>query len=173
MTAPTEYRFTVPGEPVPWKRARRGNGHSFTDPKDAAHREKIRAFARNAGVRVPLAGPLYMSATFYTSKPPLHPQVGDRDNYLKALKDALEGIAYKNDRQVVAGPTVKAQDEGNPRTEVWISIGVELVPSRVRELLDMLHLKTTSPAREADEDAIDGAVATLTRPVSLTWTEGG
>jgi Holliday junction resolvase RusA-like endonuclease len=116
----TCHRFTVPGEPIPWKRARRGKGRSFTDPKDAMHREKIRAHARNAGIRRPFVGEVRLDVAVFTSLPVLDRRVGDRDNFLKAVQDALEGIAVLNDGQFCAGETTKAQDAANPRTEVVV-----------------------------------------------------
>jgi len=112
--------FTVPGEPVTWKRARRGRGHSFTDPRDAANRERIRAFARNAGIRKPLTGPVALTCLFYTSLGPLDARVGDADNYEKAVKDALQGIAFVNDRQVCDSAKRKRQDAERPRTYIEI-----------------------------------------------------
>jgi len=117
---PGVFRFTVPGEPVPWMRAGRGRAGSFTRPRDALHREKIRAFARNAGIRRALDGAVRLDTVFYTSRPPLHPHVGDEDNYRKAVKDALQGIAYADDRQVTCGWTEKNQDAASPRTEMAI-----------------------------------------------------
>jgi Holliday junction resolvase RusA-like endonuclease len=113
--------FTVPGDPVTWKRAKRGQGRSYTDPKDAAHREKIRAFARQAGIRQPLRGAVRLDVYVFTRFDPLDRRSGDRDNHEKAIKDALTGIAFVDDIQVVDGRTRKARDEGDPRTEIEIA----------------------------------------------------
>ena len=43
----------------------------------------------------------------------------DRDNILKSVQDALNGVAYKDDRQVYDGRTTKLYSN-NPRTEVEI-----------------------------------------------------
>jgi Holliday junction resolvase RusA-like endonuclease len=114
------YAFAVPGTPIPWKRARRRGAVTFTDPKDALHREKIRAFARNAGLRKPLTGPVYLCATFFLPGDPIAPGAPDRDNLLKSVQDSLEGIAVTNDRQFCAGPVTKVQDAANPRTEIAV-----------------------------------------------------
>lgn len=111
--------FTVPGDPVTWKRARRGKSGSYTDPKDAAHREKIRAFARNAGIRRKLTGPVRLAVTYYRETRDLTAlSFGDLDNLTKSVKDALRGIAYEDDRQVIAMVTLKGT--GEPRTEITI-----------------------------------------------------
>jgi Holliday junction resolvase RusA-like endonuclease len=47
-------------------------------------------------------------------------RAGDLDNYEKAIKDALQGIAFVNDRQVCAGRKDKAQDAAHPRTEIEV-----------------------------------------------------
>jgi Holliday junction resolvase RusA-like endonuclease len=121
----TAATFVVPGPPVTWKRARRGKGHSYTDPKDAQHREKIRAHARNAGLRRPLVGRVRLDVAFFTRYDPLDPRSGDLDNYEKAVKDALQGIAFANDRQVCEGGKFKAHDAANPRTEVTVRLAGE------------------------------------------------
>ena len=112
--------FTVPGEPVAWRRPGRRFGRYFTRPEDALHREKVRAAARNAGIRTPLTGPVRLDAVFFVSRDPLDPKVGDEDNLRKLVKDALQGIAYRNDRQVVCGWTAKVQDSQDPRTEITV-----------------------------------------------------
>lgn len=50
----------------------------------------------------PLTGAVKLSAEFYKLKPkdPQSKQYGDLDNLIKAVKDAMNGICYKDDRQV-------------------------------------------------------------------------
>ncbi len=117
------YVFTVPGDPVPWKRARRAGNRYFTDPSDAAHRDKIKAYARNAGVRKPLLGPVGLEVKFVKDSfafPEAH-SVGDLDNLVKGVKDALQGVAFEDDCQIVHLTARKICDPEYPRTEVRIS----------------------------------------------------
>jgi Holliday junction resolvase RusA-like endonuclease len=45
----------------------------------------------------------------------------DRTNYLKGFEDALQGIVYVNDSQVVDGPILKEYADGpEGYTVVWI-----------------------------------------------------
>ncbi len=44
----------------------------------------------------PLTGPVALGVKFYFSRRP-----GDLDNYVKAISDGLNGIAWQDDRQVV------------------------------------------------------------------------
>ena len=52
--------------------------------------------------RAPLKGNLKLSADFFKLKPanPASRNYGDLDNLLKAVKDAMNGICYEDDRQV-------------------------------------------------------------------------
>ena len=115
-----EFSFTVPGPPVSWKRPRGGDGWRHTDPKDQAHRDKIRAAARNAGIRRPWHGAVYLAVTFYTALPILDRRTGDRDNLLKSVQDSLTGFAVRDDIQFVDGPVKKVHDSENPRTEITV-----------------------------------------------------
>jgi crossover junction endodeoxyribonuclease RusA len=46
---------------------------------------------------------------------------GDLDNRLKVVLDALQGIAYANDRQVVEIHARRYEDKDNPRVEITIT----------------------------------------------------
>jgi len=43
---------------------------------------------------------------------------GDSDNFEKILFDALEGVLYKNDRQIKFHSTTVLDDKDNPRVEI-------------------------------------------------------
>ena len=103
-------KFTVPTEPVPFPRPRfnsdtKGvyNSARYTDFKNA-----IALIARRAmDGREPFTGEIKIHADFYRHKPRpkkgTKPQVsfiGDGDNYLKAVMDALIGVCYVDDRQI-------------------------------------------------------------------------
>ena len=96
-------RLTVPGRPVPKGRPRiqiRGRGRSlraqaYTPPETREYEERVRAHALAAGIR-PLDGPVALEADLW-----LYGRRGDGDNYWKSLADALNGLAYHDDRQIV------------------------------------------------------------------------
>jgi Holliday junction resolvase RusA-like endonuclease len=52
---------------------------------------------------------------------------GDLDNRSKPLKDALQGIAYHNDSQVVEEHAYRHEDKRDPRVEVTVT---RLTPER-------------------------------------------
>jgi Holliday junction resolvase RusA-like endonuclease len=123
--------FTVFGNPIPKARARTVRGksgkvHSFT-PADTEMWESTIYYSalphRPANL---LEGALALEATFYFMPPKnrpkgrVHPSVKpDLDNCVKSVKDALEGLIYVNDSQIVEEHSKKRYDQ-TPRIEVKI-----------------------------------------------------
>ena len=90
-------RIEVPGRCVPAPRMTRYSKHSPTTMRYMHYRNQIGWIAKQK--KVPkLKGPVTFSAIIYLSKAG---REGDLDNYAKTLKDALNGIAWEDDRQVV------------------------------------------------------------------------
>lgn len=59
-----------------------------------------------------LTGPISLDVVFVFARPKTvkrkcHTVAPDRDKLLRAVQDALEGVIYKNDSQVIAGDTSK------------------------------------------------------------------
>lgn len=113
MIAKVFHQFTVPGNPVPWRRAlRRADGRSYTDPKRTAYKAKVMTRAAVAGVPK-LKGPVALTIRAWWACPKSYerarePFAGgpmtspkDADNVAKGIMDALNGLAYKDDGQVV------------------------------------------------------------------------
>jgi len=107
--------FSVPGEPVAKGRprfARVGqNVRTFTPQKSARFEDRVRLCAINAGVEA-IEGPVSLAviARWPSRKPDLKKGTRpgewkstrpDLDNVLKAVLDALNGVAYLDDGQVV------------------------------------------------------------------------
>ncbi len=112
--------ITVPGAPVSWKRAKRSFDHSYTDPLAAMHMDRIRAFARNAGYRRPMAAPFRLTTRFYKDMPPWDLRFGDWDNLTKIVKDALNRLVWEDDRWVVRIGEGGKFTDSVPRTEIEI-----------------------------------------------------
>ena len=106
--------FEIPGAPVVWKRARRRGSQYFTDPKQADY-QKAAAWAAKAGGAKVVHGPLCVAITFDMPMPskvtgkkaraalegtPAYSDRKDIDNLGKCILDALNGVAYVDDRQV-------------------------------------------------------------------------
>ena len=79
-----------------------------------AYKAYVGLVAKTCGLR-PLLGDVEVTANFYFRNRVLP----DVDNLLKGLLDSLNGIAWKDDRQVVAVHAERLQSE-DERTEVMI-----------------------------------------------------
>lgn len=130
-------QITIPGEPVAQGRARYTTRSGFVrtyDPKKSAdYKSYVRAIANQVDTR-PLEGPLVMKVLIYrqipkswtkkkqaaalagTVKPSIKP---DCSNYLKGIEDALNGIAYIDDSQLVL-VYVRKEYAVEPRVEISI-----------------------------------------------------
>lgn len=64
---------------------------------------------------MPLRGEVVVRATVYRPR-----RIGDLDNYLKSLLDALKGYAFEDDSQVVEIHLHRCEDRQNPRVTVEI-----------------------------------------------------
>lgn len=63
----------------------------------------------------PLSGPVVVYASLFRPR-----RRGDLDNTLKVLLDALKGVAFVDDDQVVEIHAIRLDDKANPRAEVRI-----------------------------------------------------
>lgn len=106
-------RFIIPGQPVAKGRPRLGRGHVYTPAKTVAY-EQVVALAAKAAMRgnKMLTGPLDVRLLFFLNKPKSNKStepVGkpDFDNLAKAVCDALNGIVWKDDSQIVHATVTK------------------------------------------------------------------
>jgi Holliday junction resolvase RusA-like endonuclease len=125
--------FRVEGPPVGKARPRVTRWGAYTPKKTAQHEAAIRQAAQQAGI-VAISGPVTLQVAFVMPIPASWPRkkreaaarqeimpLGkpDTDNLCKAVMDALIGIGYQDDTQVVR--LVACKLYGNEaRTEVWI-----------------------------------------------------
>lgn len=111
---PYQSEFTVPGDPVPQSRPRVTRRGVYYADRIVRYRHHVQVAARAAGV--PLReGPVWVGieaiferpkshfrkAGLKSDAPPFPYHKGDSDNIAKGIKDALNGIAYIDDSQVV------------------------------------------------------------------------
>ena len=118
--------FTVPGPPVGKQRARKGRGGRWYTPAATRRFERsvaacflqVKSQAERRGwslVVVTKAVELEVECYFADGRR------RDGDNVLKAVSDALNGIAYRDDSQIVRAVVTKAIDRLEPRTVVKVS----------------------------------------------------
>ena len=132
-------RFTVPGEPVGKGRTRvtmrGGHAHGYTPAKTAAYERSVAGVYKSSypGAK-PLDGPLELKIDAYMPIPKswsrdekakalaeikLPETKPDVDNIGKVVSDALNGVAYWDDKQITS-MTVRKRYGALPRVEVEI-----------------------------------------------------
>ena len=106
--------ITIPGRPKPLQRHRmtRG-GHSYDPTANKFHKQAVQADALAAmrgkpASAIPRQGPLAIEAVFTFLRPKSAPKSRtmpevkpDIDNLVKLLLDALNGVVWRDDAQVV------------------------------------------------------------------------
>lgn len=109
--------------PVAKGRPRLSNGHAYTPEKTRKYEQAVQLTAR-AQIKRALDGEIRLSIRFYLLRPKalrnkdLRPtKRPDIDNLAKAVMDALNGIAYEDDKQVVELHLYKYYSN-EPRTEI-------------------------------------------------------
>ncbi|MUU07915.1 MAG: RusA family crossover junction endodeoxyribonuclease [Phascolarctobacterium sp.] len=139
----SEILITIPGEPCAQGRPRISTAGGFPRAYDPAKSRNYKAFVKLiAQEEIPVQGwrytelPLAVTITAYMSIPSSKSKkfkqaaaLGverptkkpDIDNIFKCVTDALSGIAYKDDKQIVAA-TVNKRYAEVPRVEVLIRI---------------------------------------------------
>ncbi len=121
--------FSVPGTHGKC-RPRFARGRAYRDPADADWEAMVAEAYRAAGGKR-LRGPVAVTVDVYRTLPKSRPKRveaepdtarPDADNILKAVMDALNGVAYADDAQVVYALAVKHERErgGFERTEVEV-----------------------------------------------------
>ena len=130
--------FNFEIEPVPQLRPRTstlgGYVRVYDPPKVANFKRILRSLAVNQYTRPPLIGPLSVSLTFYRpvqksisktererrlsnrSKPVVKP---DTDNYIKSTLDALNGILWHDDSQIVK---ITAEKRYSDHPKITVSV---------------------------------------------------
>lgn len=116
----TELAYVLEGRPVSWQRTNIVKGRPMTDAKQRTAK-KAHALAAFCAIRIartpwPLEGAFEVEVLAYYASG----VQGDTDRLVSLPLDALEGIAYRNDRQVVRVVGERRLDRERPRTEVVI-----------------------------------------------------
>lgn len=166
-------RFVLPIEPKAKERPRvTRSGHAFTPKATKEFSDAVKALT--AGLE-PLDGPLEMSVIYVFSRPkslgsrnPIRqprPHRPDLDNLDKALLDALNGQAYKDDQQIcrLTSTKVYAALDEDPCIEVeltpFISVDFSEPIARARWGSRSEAIETILDAIERGKSMIDAASA--------------
>jgi len=111
---PTEHIFTLPIPPSANRYWRVYHNRIVVTDEAKAYKQEI-AYLLNG--TVPLLGDVAVNFTVFR---PAHR--GDLDNYNKVMFDALQGLAYVNDNQIVEIHSFREDDRDNPRIEFLVNI---------------------------------------------------
>jgi crossover junction endodeoxyribonuclease RusA len=79
------------------------------------YREHVGWICRSAGVDM-LSGDVTVVMSVYRPR-----KVGDLDNCIKIILDAMQGIVYENDKQVDYIIARRFEDKNEPRVEIEVS----------------------------------------------------
>jgi crossover junction endodeoxyribonuclease RusA len=123
----------VPGIAVSKLRARKGKNGNFYTPKKLSDyqeavgwtakeqmmRQEVTAFEKDVPLSIVIA---FVKKGKLTGK-------GDIDNYVKAVLDSLNGVAYYDDSQIVKLFAAKV----NPRNGEPIGVAIRIQEARVKE----------------------------------------
>ena len=131
MAAGDVLRIIVPGPPVPKGRARSTrSGHHYTPERTVEYESMVRmlgTIAVNKCEWVSGKGPYELRVSITRAR-----QAGDIDNFVKAISDGLNNVAFVDDRYIRRIVAEFAEDDGfgEPRVEVAVE---ELVPRPKRK----------------------------------------
>jgi len=116
-----EYRFAIPGPAV-----------SFRSPKANAYKLYIRKVAKNI-IKKPIIGPVEVRIDYFHYSP----RKMDMDNISKCVMDALNGIAYKDDKQA----QLQSSQAYNVSTRVILTEGPVDIIKPLQEYAEYLFIR--------------------------------
>ena len=94
------------------------NGRVLLSREGRNYKRRAAIAALASGIhRLPLDVPVVVGIAVFRPR-----RIGDLDNTCKAILDALAGVAYVNDSQIVEIHARRYDDKANPRAEVTIEV---------------------------------------------------
>lgn len=129
-----EIKFTVPGVPRAWSRARRCGNIYFSAPQMVSYKSELKYFFLKAvgGLFKPLDCPIRLTMHAFFPMPKSAPKKDrvagtrikitkpDLDNLEKIIGDGLNGIAWVDDSQIYDSHPKKSETTGSPALQVLI-----------------------------------------------------
>lgn len=109
----SEHVFTLPVPPSANRYWRVYNNRIVVTDEARAYKEEIRLLLRGI---VPILNDVAVNFTVFRPS-----RRGDLDNYNKVMFDALQGLAYVNDNQIVEIHSFREDDKNNPRVEFLVN----------------------------------------------------
>lgn len=107
-------RLTLPMPPSANRYWRKFKNRMVISDEAAAYKREVAALAHEQGA-TPIDGNVRVSLDVYRKQ-----RSGDLDNRIKCTLDALRGLLYHDDKQVVEIHARRFDDKHNPRVELEI-----------------------------------------------------
>lgn len=129
--------MVIDGEPVPQGRPRFGHGRAYDPPKSRKYKEKVKRVAESEGPESPVTCPVRLTISIYRTPPKswsrrkkaqayagwIRPTTKpDISNVLKGIEDALTGVWYEDDSQIVEYGTIGKWYAEEPRVYVQMEV---------------------------------------------------
>jgi crossover junction endodeoxyribonuclease RusA len=109
--------LTLPYPPSGNRVTRRGARHQYESPESKAYKTNVGLLLKSQRVtKFDKEALLSVTAHIYRAS-----AAGDLDNRLKALLDALNGVLWADDRQIVEIHAYRHDDKANPRVELLVT----------------------------------------------------
>ena len=115
-------KIVIEGDPIPAARPRFSGRRCYQPKRNRQYRQRvIEAASVTMKGRAPFEGALSAVVKLYRKYKRTARIYGDVDNHLKALFDGMNGLVFKDDRQIVRCVVEKYQDKIKPRAEVFVT----------------------------------------------------
>ena len=114
-------RFEIPLDPVPLARPKFSHGRAYLPTRSRDYRARVQDVVKELMKRrklFPFQGELICRLKFFRKFNPSARNFGDIDNHVKAILDALQGLLFVDDRQIVSIAAQKLKDTDRPRTHI-------------------------------------------------------
>lgn len=110
-------KFSAPMEPVPFKRVASNGKRRFNPPRYSDFKNALGLIARRAmNGKAPFTGAIKLTVNIFRKYQTTARIFGDGDNHFKAVADALNGICYLDDKQIICG--IFHKFTGEPHLEI-------------------------------------------------------
>lgn len=140
------HRFRVYGTVRGQGRPRmRRNGHAYKDRKDREWEDRIKSAYINSNGPHFGSKPLIMAAMIHRAMPKSRPKYResemdiyrpDVDNIFKACSDALNGIAYEDDSQIIAAFPIKMPRVRMEGEYIDVIISDEMIVANIMSMVE-------------------------------------
>ncbi len=123
-------RLTLPYPPSVNRMYRAFRGRQILSREGRAFKDRTASLAIGAN---PLSGDVRVTLGVYRPA-----KRGDLDNTMKAILDALRGVAYFDDKQVIAIDAERFDDKREPRVEVMVEEELGVMENGIALLLSLV-----------------------------------